>query len=253
MRIEGILEKSVIQSADRVLINTARLCETIKIAYRQSDPTRFIHLPNGFDKDQFDHLEGLDKYNRFTIAYTGSLYFGRSPEPVMGAIQQLLQQGKIRYEDISLKLVGHCQNIDGYPTSAVVHKYGLERVVVISPPVSFPDALKIVKKSHLALLLAPEQPFQVPAKAYDYLGIGTEILALAGEGATSDLITETCSGKVFSPLDIAGIRDFIHQRFTDQNTSVDDSRSLGKANLEIKHIVNILDNNLKAIQELIIK
>jgi hypothetical protein len=69
----------------------------------------------------------------------------------------------------------------------------------------------MVKQSHLALLLAPNQPYQIPAKVYDYMGAGTKILALADEGATCDLIRSTGIGGVFHPSDIVGIKNFITQ------------------------------------------
>jgi hypothetical protein len=67
----------------------------------------------------------------------------------------------------------------------------------------------MVKQSHLALLLAPNQPYQIPAKAYDYMGTGTKILALAEEGATRDLIHSAAAGAVFFSSDTAGIKEFI--------------------------------------------
>jgi hypothetical protein len=73
------------------------------------------------------------------------------------------------------------------------------------------DALDIVSRSHLALLLAPDLPFQIPAKVYDYLGAGTRILAIADDGGTADLVRETASGQAFSPGDVEGIAKFIRE------------------------------------------
>jgi hypothetical protein len=69
--------------------------------------------------------------------------------------------------------------------------------------------MEIIRRSHLALLLAPRLPFQIPAKAYDYLGTGVRILALAEDGATADLIRDTASGRAFAPGDVDGIEAFL--------------------------------------------
>ena len=50
----------------------------------------------------------------------------------------------------------------------------------------------------------------LPAKLFDYLASGSKIVALAEEGATLDLITETKSGRCFSPSDVAGLRDYLY-------------------------------------------
>ena len=127
-------------------------------------------------------------------------------------------EGNHNLEDIRIKLVGNCQYIDGYPIAPIIHSYGLDSVVEVIDPVPYLRSLEIVKQRHLALLFAPDQPFQIPAKAFDYIGSGTKILAVAGEGATSDLINSTGAGRVFSPTDIKGIKEFIYNSITNQES-----------------------------------
>jgi hypothetical protein len=107
--------------------------------------------------------------------------------------------------------------MDGVPTSSVIRKYGLESVVELLDSVPYQQALEIISRSHLALLFAPNLPFQIPAKVYDYFAAGTRILAIAEEGGTADLIRETGSGRAFSSDDIDGIAEFIYQEMTSRS------------------------------------
>jgi hypothetical protein len=63
----------------------------------------------------------------------------------------------------------------------------------------------------VALLLAPEQPYQIPAKFYEYLAIGTPMLVVTGPGATADAVAASRCGMSFSPSDVAGMADRIHR------------------------------------------
>jgi hypothetical protein len=95
------------------------------------------------------------------------------------------------------------------PTESVARRHGVESVVEVHDHVPHAQAFEMIQKSHLALLLAPNLPYQVPAKVYDYLGAGTRILAVAEEGGTADLLKETGSGSAFRADNVDGIAAFI--------------------------------------------
>jgi len=45
-------------------------------------------------------------------------------------------------------------------------------------------------KSHVLLLLAPDQPLQIPGKLYEYMGLRSIILAVCGTGATANMLAD---------------------------------------------------------------
>jgi len=215
-KIESRLERAVIKRAVLVLCNTEKLRETLEQAYNTFPNNKFVYIPNGISTDIFQKLEQLQKYEKFTLTYTGSLYFFRTPEPIFKVLKKLIDEGKVGRDEVNIKLVGHCQAIDGYPTKDLVSSYGLDGIVDVVPPVSYQQSLEIVKRSHLALLFAPDQPYQIPAKVYDYMGTGTKILALAGEGATADMVRKTKTGEVFHPDNHDGVKVFLLEAITDR-------------------------------------
>ena len=219
LRIERWMERTVVGNADRVIANTDMLCEAFKKAYGPTPAGRFICITNGYDREFFSGYSHLQKENLFTITYTGSLYFGRSPEPVFQAVHDLVQDGSVDERRIRIRLVGQCQSVEGRPIDEMIERYRLGKVVEVLEPVTYNQATEMIKQSHLALLLAPNQPYQIPAKIYDYMGVGTRVLALAKEGATANLVRNTGIGAVFEPSDIAGIRRFIGQCLDQSGTS----------------------------------
>jgi len=209
LTIERWLEWRVVQKADLVVANTEMLCEAFKKSYGSRLPDRFVCITNGFDGEFFSSFGPVEKDKVFTIIYTGTLYFGRTPEPVFQAVRELIEEGRIGAQAIRIRLVGQCQFINRRPIGEIVREYQLEENVEVLESVSYNRAIEMVKQSHLALLLAPNQPYQIPAKAYDYMGTGTTILAMAEAGATRDLVHSTKAGAAFSASDTAGIKEFI--------------------------------------------
>jgi Glycosyl transferase 4-like domain len=217
LKIERWLEGCVVRKADLVLANTQMLRDAFRKKYGACPPEHFSCITNGFDGEFFSDFENLEKEKLFTVTYAGTLYLGRTPEPIFRAVHELIMDGCIAPEAVCIRLVGHCAVIDGRPIEEIIERYHLGGVVEVLEPVSYTKAIEMVKRSHLALLLAPNQPYQIPAKVYDYMGTKTRVLALAEEGATSDLIRSTGIGGVFRPGDIAGIKDFINASFISRN------------------------------------
>lgn len=214
--IERYLERKVIEKADLVVFNVERLRNAYRDRYSWVPAGKFIFIPNGIPA--MAGRTTVPRFETFTIAYTGSLYVGRSPEPVFQAIQMLIRNTLIPENDIRVKLVGQCGEISNVPTQDIARKYGLGSIVEVVPSVPYAEAFEVIQRSHLALLLAPNLPYQIPAKVYDYFAAGTRVLAIAEEGGTADLLRDTGAGKAFRSEDIAGIADFIHAEYATRAT-----------------------------------
>jgi glycosyltransferase involved in cell wall biosynthesis len=209
-RLEKWMEAMVVRTADRVVCTTPRMQEAFRARYPRVPADRFTVIQNSIDTDKIQPGAAPDKYCPLTITYAGTLYWDRTPEPLFRAVEQLIEAGRIEPSGISIKLVGRCRSINDLDTMDVARKYGLTTVVEVIDAVPYREAIQIMQKSHLLLVLAPNHHrLVVPAKVYDYLGSGTKILALTGAGATSDLIDETGSGRCFSPDDVAGLREYL--------------------------------------------
>jgi glycosyltransferase involved in cell wall biosynthesis len=207
--IEARLERAVFRNADLVVCTVERLRDVYRRKYADQAAEKFASIPNGIDAAALTRMPVYEKYTRFTLSYTGSLYYGRSPEPVFKAVRLLLDEHRVQLEDLCIRLVGQCRSVEGSPIEALISSYGLSGVVSVTDMVPRAKAFEIVARSHVALLFAPDQPYQIPGKVYDYLGVRTPILAIAQAGATADLVEATGCGRAFCPSDVAGISEFI--------------------------------------------
>ena len=246
IRLESWLERKVIERADLLLFGVERLKEAYRQRYAHVPGEKFVFLPNGIAPRALEAAAPAAKYERFTLSYTGSIYVRRSPEPVFQAISRLVQEGRISIEDVCIKLVGQCRTVEGVPTALLARKYGLERVVEIHDPRPSSEAQEIIRRSHLALLFAPHLPYQIPAKAYDYLAAGARILAIAEDGGTADLVRSTDSGETFRSEDVDGIKDFIHREMT-RRGSPSPIRVAGLGRFDARRITEELAGRLDRI------
>ncbi len=126
LRIDAWLERRVVEKADLLLFNVERLRNAYRERYAHVPREKFVFVPNGIAPGALAQAGQAAKYERFTLSYTGSLYVGRSPEPVFEAVSRLIRKGKATPDAIRIKLVGQCRTIDGVPTDWLIRKHGLD-------------------------------------------------------------------------------------------------------------------------------
>ena len=226
-KIEAWIESQVVRNADKVITTTDEHRKAIESRYGAESGNKFIYIPNGFDTLKFINSGLPARYEKFTISYAGTIYLNRSPEPLFKAIHKLITSNRIKASEISFKLFGNCEQIDGKPIYSIIDKYNLNEVVEVSGPIPLKEALHTMQRSHLLLLLATSiQNINIPAKIYDYFGSGTRILAITGSGATADLITATNSGVCFAPDDTDDVAEYIYSqcRTADRDDIRNDAR-----------------------------
>jgi len=215
-RLETWMEARVMHNADKVLTTTERMRQSMIARYPHLPAEKFLCLPNGIDMARLAGSDGEDKYGPLTIAYAGSLYLDRTPEPLFAALSELVNEGNACLDDFRIKLVGNCRTIGDIDTEAVARRFGIAPAVELIDRVPYSEAVQIMRRSHLLLVLAPpKNTLMLPAKIFDYLGSGSKLLALADGGATADLLVETDGGTCFSQNDVAGLKKYLHELLKD--------------------------------------
>ena len=142
LAIERWLERRVIERADLVVFNVERLRNAYRDRYRTVPRGKLVFIPNAVSSRAVPDRTAAPKYDRFTLTYTGSLYLGRSPEPVFKALATLIAEGRLAPNGARLVLAGQCDNIEGVPTLTVAGAYGLENMVEVQGTVSYEAAME---------------------------------------------------------------------------------------------------------------
>lgn len=202
-KLDSFLERMVFTSADSFVVTTARF-ENYLRDVRKKD--RVFTIPNGYDETDFAALSRSRTDSKFVITYLGTIYLERSPRATLAAVRQLIDDKVIDRQDIQVRFVGDVISDGARNIEQLSKKYELDDVVMIQGMIPYPAALQEMVDADVLLLLAPNQPYQIPAKAFDYIGAKRPILALTEDGATADLIKTVKVGKIVGPEDVDGIK-----------------------------------------------
>ena len=190
-----------VSEANHVLTTTEQCADYLRGMY-PSKGACISTIANGYDSEEFSRIRP-EKERQFTICYFGSLYVyqQRDPEMVLQVLAELIRVGEVGQEVLRVRFVGVNDDRVRGKLKSVVEKYGLVGNVEILWRVPRHKALEMMVRSHVLLALAERQPLCIPAKVYEYLGAGSTIVAIAGEGATARFLRDTGTGVVIEPND----------------------------------------------------
>lgn len=137
------------------------------------------------------------------IAHVGSFYFGRDPRLFLAALAQVVVRRRLGPSDLQVDLVGRCRWYNGVSVEAEVSRLGLDGLVRFQDWVPHEVCQEIVRGADVLLLLAQQQPDQVPNKLYEYLGTRAPILAFADDaGETAAMLREAGGHTVITGDDL---------------------------------------------------
>jgi glycosyltransferase involved in cell wall biosynthesis len=200
------IERAVVQSADRVILNTEPLSRDFCSYYHDLDIAKFVTIMNGIDPDDYQSLTRTNgpANDRFVITHGGSLYRKRDPRPFLTALAELVKDKVISENELVVRFVGAVDS--KFDMHGWVRDGGLGKMVTIEPPLPHPRYLELLSSSDLLLLIQPETDLQVPSKLFEYIAVGKRILALTHSGATHSIVEQYSQGRVVDPYDVVEIK-----------------------------------------------
>ena len=166
---------------------------------------------NGFDEDEFKNIDSRGKREdagKLILTYAGYFSYGRDPRPLMEALSELISENMLQREKIEVRLMGD-RYVEGESIEGIANKFHLSDVIRCMGYVPFSECLKQMSRSDILLLFNIEQPLQVPAKFFEYLALGKNILSISTGGITDRLIERTRTGISVKPEDIPGLKNAI--------------------------------------------
>jgi len=181
----GIIEKRIARWSDAVIFNTMYAKDRFEARYPKC---RTYLVRNSYDERDFEAL-AEDKFPKFTISHLGTLYGFRKTGMLFEAIRLLADRGLIEPSSFRLLLVGQADN----NTAAEVARLHLEDYVELQGLVPHKEAVNIMMRSHMLLLIkafGPNSNGQIPGKLYEYLATGNPVLCLAPQDSEAARIVE---------------------------------------------------------------
>ncbi len=191
-RLKTSLERLIVAYADRIVVNTETHRKELSERYGKDT---FVTIRNSFDEDDYQAMD-TRRYDTFTIAHVGGIYGLRQPDVLFRAVKRL--ELFRTFEQLRLHVIFVGLN-EPYLMDGIT-KYGVERYVKVLPMVSHHEAMEIMIRSHLLLLIkaiGPGSLGQIPGKFFEYMGSGNRILCIGPlESEVAGIMREVDAGYV---------------------------------------------------------
>jgi hypothetical protein len=170
-----VLERYVIARAAAVVTTSAGLRDLLAARYPGAR-TRIVCIANGFD----GHPSGrrTDTGHELVMVYAGELYLNRNPFPFLEAVNRLLARPGVDASRVRIVFAGECDSYRGVSLRGWAATRPCGRVLAIHPRLDSSKLKPIYQQATLLLNFAEGQPIQVPAKTFELLTLGREILVM---------------------------------------------------------------------------
>jgi glycosyltransferase involved in cell wall biosynthesis len=195
------LERLVFPRAARIIVNTREFVSVLKADEPGLDVRWF---PNGVDLEQLPTRDP-DAVEQGSIAYVGTLYGNRNLSSVLAALGTLARDRPEAAATLRLNIAGPLESPHREQMQEEIAAAGLTSLVSIHGVVPRAQALELLRRSHLALVLAQDQPMCVPAKLYESVGLGVPTLVIAEETSAAASEARRIGAMTLDGSDVEGM------------------------------------------------
>ena len=196
-QVERMLEKRILARAQGAVVATPAIATMLYPKLAATQRTKVTVTYNGIPSlSPGESQPRTGPHARVTFLYAGTLYLGRDPRALLDGMAALHRAGRIDAASVRLLLVGHCRYFRGVSVQSMASELQLDDIVDLQDPVSASAAGELMRSADVLVLLAQEQPAQIPQKLFDYLGTRKPILAFADRGGEVDRLLGEVGGHI---------------------------------------------------------
>jgi glycosyltransferase involved in cell wall biosynthesis len=196
------LEPIIFRHIKRVIVNTSEFARVLRAREPQLD---IIYMPNGINTAQLPERTD-ERFAECSIAYVGALYANRNLTTVLAAVAEIARERPEVAGLLKLRIAGPMAPAHRQQFERDLAEHGLSNMVEVLGVLSRTDALALLNRSHLALVLAQNQPMAVPAKLYETVGMRVPTLVIAEGDSASAREARRIGTLIAEPQDIRGMR-----------------------------------------------
>ena len=196
------LERLSFGAAHGVITNTHQLAEALVARYPE---VSIACVPNGVDPECLPP-PASSRYPGLGIAYAGTLYGSRDLGPVVRALRVFLDRHpEAARAGSKLRIAGPAELRHARAFNDAVAGAGMEQYMELLGTLPRAQALEVVSRSRLAVVLAQEQELQIPTKLYEAVAMGVGTLVVAPASSAAAVEGSRVGAIVRDPDDIDGI------------------------------------------------
>jgi glycosyltransferase involved in cell wall biosynthesis len=171
----------------------------------------------------------------FRIMYAGSFYHGRDPMPFLRGLAATMRRLSLGDGAVEVCFAGDCRWFRGQSVEEEVRRLGLERVVEFRDWIPHDECQRLVRAADMLLLLAQDQPLQIPNKLYEYLGTRRPILAFVdADGESAAMLHRVGGHHVLDGSSVAACEAALREAISRRETG----RSAGSSRSEAETLLH---------------
>jgi glycosyltransferase involved in cell wall biosynthesis len=194
------------------VVTTADQTTCVEMPVAEDLNSRFgigaVQVPNGWDPElagegNLAEVPQLDP-NRVSLVHTGKLTgpWGRDPTPLLEALRRLGVDAPEIGQRLELVLAGRLARDE----RELIEAFDLGDVLRVLGPLSRAESIALQQRADVVVAItAPNLPWELPGKLFEYLGSGRPILALADGNEAARIVEETNTGIAVPPEDVGAI------------------------------------------------
>jgi glycosyltransferase involved in cell wall biosynthesis len=178
-------ERAILRRADLVLANTDAAAAALQARYPEAR-CKIETMFNGYDPEEECGPAPFPPRPHRVLAHVGSIYGGRKPDLLLGAVNRLIARGRLRADRIRIRFTGPFDETCVADPAGYQHLRSLGVLEMDTRNVPRLEALQEAATADFLAVLdvnAANTSLQVPSKLYDYLRIGRPILAVTSENS----------------------------------------------------------------------
>jgi glycosyltransferase involved in cell wall biosynthesis len=206
-------ERACMRNCDVITVTTPGLSDDVKSRFPEAvDKIRVIY--NGYDGEP-NFLPGLPPGNTVRLLSAGTIYFRRDPRPLLDALQIALGKG-LPANAFHLTFLGSCESPTRETLLQWIEQRNLSNAVELHPVVPPQEVERFLQQAHVLVNFAQDQGIMVPAKTYEYIASGREVLTITEpDSETARIVARAGCGPATLPEPgaMAGILEDFYRRY----------------------------------------
>lgn len=227
--VQNWMQRSLLKKADAVvattMASTANLAQKLANVGRSTTSTRTIY--NGYDSEEFGSGRHRDQVGdqsprtpkKFRLLYTGTLWNLTTIEPLVDALLKLHGTEPSLLDRMELVCVGR----KTAEQTAILDRVRATacdlKLIDYCPHAEALDYLQSADAVCLLLSDVPGAERVVPAKLFEYLANGKQMLSIVPKGETADIVDRFYATGNFEPANVDGIANWLKAQLLDHNES----------------------------------
>jgi glycosyltransferase involved in cell wall biosynthesis len=181
-KIDKLIEKNIIKNADIFIVTSNEIKEMYDKQYPQAKNKTFT-IYNGFDTELILKNRQIEKYQKFTIIYTGEFYFyALDSEIFFEGLSILKKKGRLTKNNFQFLFYGNGKS----KIQQLSKKYEVERIVSANARVPYKNVLAALRSSHLQLLRIIKP--MISTKLFEGIPLNLPFLATIPTGEVEEII-----------------------------------------------------------------